>query len=298
MKKLLFEGSAVALVTPFTNDGVNYEVLEELIEFQIENGTDAIVVCGTTGEPATMSDEEKKDVIRFTVEKVAGRVPVIAGTGSNSTRHAVELSMYAESVGVDGLLIVTPYYNKTTQRGLVAHYKTIAMTTKLPIILYNVPGRTGLNMTAKTVKELSKIENIVGLKEASGNFSQIAEIMKECREDLWLYSGNDDQVVPMLALGAVGVISVAANVIPHDMHKMVKCYLTGDVKKSCEIQLNAIDLIKALFCEVNPIPVKEAVRQIGFDVGKCRMPLVDMTEEGQMMISEALRRYFDRVECE
>lgn len=296
MKKLLFEGSAVALVTPFTSDGVNYEVLEELIEFQIENRTDAIVVCGTTGEPATMSDEEKKEVIRFAVEKVAGRVPVIAGTGSNSTRHAVELSMYAETVGADGLLIVTPYYNKTTQRGLIAHYKTIAMTTKLPIILYNVPGRTGLNMTAKTVKELSKIDNIVGLKEASGNFSQIAEIMKECGEDLWLYSGNDDQVVPMLALGAVGVISVAANVIPHDMHEMVECYLKGKVEKSRVIQLGAIDLIKALFSEVNPIPVKEAVRQIGFDVGKCRMPLVDMTEEGQMMISEALRMYFDKVE--
>lgn len=298
MKKLLFEGSAVALVTPFTNDGVNYEVLEELIEFQIENGTDAIVVCGTTGEPATMSDEEKKEVIRFTVEKVAGRVPVIAGTGSNSTRHAVELSMYAETVGADGLLIVTPYYNKTTQRGLIAHYRTIAMTTKLPIILYNVPGRTGLNMTAKTLKELSKIDNIVGLKEASGNFSQIAEIRKECGEDLWLYSGNDDQVVSMLALGAVGVISVAANVIPHDMREMVKEYLSGEVKKSCEIQLGAIDLIKALFSEVNPIPVKEAVRQIGFDAGKCRMPLVDMTEEGQMMISEALRMYFDKVGCE
>lgn len=296
MKKLIFEGSGVALVTPFTNDGVNYEVLEELIEFQIDNGTDAIIVCGTTGEPATMSDEEKRDVIRFTVEKVDGRVPVIAGTGSNSTRHSVELSMYAESVGADGLLIVTPYYNKTTQRGLIAHYKTIAMTTKLPIILYNVPGRTGLNMTARTIAELSKIENIVGLKEASGNFSQIAEIMTLCGEDLWLYSGNDDQVVPMLALGGVGVISVAANVIPHDMHRMVKYYLAGEGRKSREIQLQAIELIQALFSEVNPIPVKEAVRQIGFDVGKCRMPLVDMTEEGQMRISMALKNYFDRME--
>ncbi|MBP3285205.1 MAG: 4-hydroxy-tetrahydrodipicolinate synthase [Clostridia bacterium] len=296
MKKLIFEGSGVALVTPFTNDGVNYEVLEELIEFQIDNGTDAIIVCGTTGEPATMSDEEKHDVIRFTVEKVNGRVPVIAGTGSNSTRHSVELSMYAESVGADGLLIVTPYYNKTTQRGLVAHYKTIAMTTKLPIILYNVPGRTGLNMMPRTIAELSEIENIVGLKEASGNFSQIAEIMTLCGEDLWLYSGNDDQVVPMLALGGVGVISVAANVIPHDMHRMVKYYLAGEGRKSREIQLQAIELIQALFSEVNPIPVKEAVRQIGFDVGKCRMPLVDMTEEGQMRISVALKNYFDRME--
>lgn len=295
MKKLIFDGSAVALVTPFNNDGINYEVLEELIEFQIANGTDAIAICGTTGEPATMSDAEKKNVIRFTVECVSGRVPVIAGTGSNSTRHAVELSMYAESIGADGLLIVTPYYNKTTQRGLIAHYKTIAMTTKLPIILYNVPSRTGLNMSVNTVKELSKVDNIVGLKEASGNFSQIAEIMKECRDDLWLYSGNDDQVVPMLALGAVGVISVAANVIPYDVHKMVKDYLTGEIKNSMEIQLRMIDLVKSLFSEVNPIPVKEAVRQIGFDVGKCRMPLVDMTEAGQIKISESLRGYFDEV---
>lgn len=296
MKKLIFDGSAAALVTPFNNDGINYEVLEELIEFQIANGTDAIVICGTTGEPATMSDDEKKNVIRFTVECVSGRVPVIAGTGSNSTRHAVDLSMYAESIGADGLLIVTPYYNKTTQRGLIAHYKTIAMTTKLPIILYNVPSRTGLNMSVNTVKELSKVDNIVGLKEASGNFSQIAEIMKECRDDLWLYSGNDDQVVPMLALGAVGVISVAANVIPYDVHKMVKDYLTGEIKNSMETQLRMIDLVKILFSEVNPIPVKEAVRQIGFDVGKCRMPLVDMTEDGQIKISEALRGYFEEVD--
>lgn len=296
MKKLIFDGSAVALVTPFNNDGVNYEVLEELIEFQIANGTDAIVICGTTGEPATMSDDEKKNVIRFTVECVSGRVPVIAGTGSNSTRHVVELSMYAESIGADGLLIVTPYYNKTTQRGLIAHYKTVAMTTKLPIILYNVPSRTGLNMSVNTVKELSKVDNIVGLKEASGNFSQIAEIMKECRDDLWLYSGNDDQVVPMLALGAVGVISVAANVIPYDVHKMVKDYLTGEIKNSMETQLRMIDLVKILFSEVNPIPVKEAVRQIGFDVGKCRMPLVDMTDDGQIKISEALRGYFEEVD--
>lgn len=292
MKKLIFSGSGVALVTPFNENGVNFEVLEELIEFQIENETDAIIICGTTGEPATMSEEEKKACIKFTVDKVAGRIPVIAGTGGNNTMQVIKMSQYAESVGADGLLIVTPYYNKTTQRGLVKHYEAVAQSVDLPIIMYNVPGRTGLNMTAKTDYELSKVENIVAIKEASGNFSQIAEIADLCGDDLYIYSGNDDQVIPMMALGAKGVISVSANIIPNDTHVMVKSFLENDIETSRELQLKAIKLINALFSEVNPIPVKEAVRQIGFDVGKCRLPLIDMNEAGQLYISEALQEYY------
>lgn len=292
MKKVIFEGSGVALVTPFSEEGINYDVLEELIEFQIENGTDAIIICGTTGEPATMTEDEKKSVIKFTVEKVNGRIPVIAGTGGNNTRHVIEMSKYAESVGADGLLIVTPYYNKTTQRGLVAHYKEVASSVKLPIIMYNVPGRTGLNLTAKTAYELSNIENIVGIKEASGNFSQIAEIAELCRDNLTIYSGNDDQIVPMMALGAKGVISVLANVAPNQVHTMTKEFLEGNIETARELQLKSINLINVLFSEVNPIPVKEAVRQMGFDVGKCRLPLVDMDDEGQIRVSEALQNYY------
>jgi len=294
MKKLVFSGSGVALVTPFSDNGVNFEVLEELIEFHIENGTDAIIICGTTGEPSTMSEEEKKGCIKFTVNKVAGRIPVIAGTGGNSTESVVKMTKYAESVGVDAALIVTPYYNKTTQRGLIAHYKTISANTNLPIIMYNVPSRTGLNMTTKTVYELAKLENIVGIKEASGNFSQIAEIASLCKDNIYIYSGNDDQIVPMMALGAKGVISVLANVIPNDVHAMVKSFLDGDILKARELQLKSINLTNALFSEVNPIPVKEAVRQIGFDVGKCRLPLVDIDEAGQIKISEELHEYFNR----
>ncbi len=292
MKKILFSGSGVALVTPFTDEGVNFEVLSELIDFQLDNETDAIIVCGTTGEPSTMTDEEKRSVISFTVNRVDGRIPVIAGTGGNNTKSVIEFSKFAESAGADGLLIVTPYYNKTTQRGLIAHYKSIAENVSLPIIMYNVPSRTGLNMMAKTAYELSKIENIVGIKEAGGNFSQIAEIIDMCKDELYVYSGNDDQVVPILALGGKGVISVSANVIPNDVHNMVYSFLHGDIDRARKLQLMALNLIKVLFSEVNPIPVKEAVRQIGFDVGKCRMPLVDMEEEGQIRISEALQKYF------
>jgi len=294
MKKLVFSGSGVALVTPFSDNGVNFEVLEELIEFHIENGTDAIVICGTTGEPSTMSEEEKKECIKFTVNKVGGRIPVIAGTGGNSTESVVKMTKYVESVGVDAVLVVTPYYNKTTQRGLVTHYKTISANTNLPIIMYNVPGRTGLNMNAKTVYELSKLENIVGIKEASGNFSQIAEIASLCKDNIYIYSGNDDQIVPMMALGAKGVISVLANVIPNDVHDMVKSFFDGDILKARDLQLKSINLTNTLFSEVNPIPVKEAVRQIGFDVGKCRLPLVDIDEAGQIKISEELHEYFNR----
>lgn len=290
MKKILFTGSAVALVTPFTDDGINYEVLKELIEFHIENDTDAIVVCGTTGEPSTMSLEEWKSVIEFTVKNVEGRIPVIAGTGSNDTKNAVMRTKIAKDIGVDGVLVVTPYYNKTTQRGLIAHYKAIN-DVGIPIIVYNVPSRTGLNLNSLTAYELSKLSNIVGLKEASGNFSQIAEIASLCGEELIIYSGNDDQVVPVLALGGKGVISVSANVIPNDTHKMVKSFLDGNIEDSRRLQLKAIDLINTLFFETNPIPVKEAVRQIGFDVGKCRLPLVDVDEQGQIKIANALEKY-------
>jgi len=288
MKKTPFIGSGVALITPFDDNTVNYKVLEELIEYQIANNTDAIIICGTTGEPSTMTESEKKEVIRFTVEKVNKRIPVIAGTGSNCTKTAIEMSKYAESVGVDGVLIVTPYYNKTTQSGLIEHYEAIAKNVNVPIIMYNVPGRTGLNLAPSTVKELSKIENIVAIKEASGNFSQIAEIANLCGDDIYIYSGNDDQIVPVLALGGIGVISVLANVAPNETHEIVAKFLDGKIKESRDIQLKLLPLINALFCEVNPIPVKEAVELMGFEVGKVRLPLVKMSETNKEKLKEAI----------
>lgn len=291
MKKILFTGSGVALVTPFTNSGINFEVLEELIEFHIDNETDAIIVCGTTGEPSTMSEEEWKEVAEFTISVSNGRVPIIVGTGSNDTKTAVRRTKIALDLKADGALVVTPYYNKTTQRGIIEHYKLIN-EIGIPIIVYNVPSRTGLNINPKTAYELCKLKNIVGIKEASGNFSQIAEIASLCGDELHIYSGNDDQVLPILALGGKGVISVSANVIPNDTHNMVKSFLNGEIEKSRELQLKAIELINTLFFEVNPIPVKEAVRQIGFDVGKCRLPLVDVDEIGQLKISKALENYY------
>lgn len=291
MKKILFTGSGVALVTPFTNSGINFEVLEELIEFHIDNETDAIIVCGTTGEPSTMSEEEWKEVAEFTISVSNGRVPIIVGTGSNDTKTAARRTKIALDLKADGALVVTPYYNKTTQRGIIEHYKLIN-EIGMPIIVYNVPSRTGLNINPKTAYELCKLKNIVGIKEASGNFSQIAEIASLCGEELHIYSGNDDQVLPVLALGGKGVISVSANVIPNDTHTMVKSFLNGEVEKSRRLQLKAIELINMLFFETNPIPVKEAVRQIGFDVGKCRLPLVDVDEAGQLKISKALENYY------
>ena len=291
MKKIPFTGSGVALVTPFNENGVDFNVLEELIEFHVKEGTDAIIICGTTGESSTMSTEEHKETIRFTVEKTNKRIPVIAGTGSNNTAHAIEMSKYAESVGADGVLIVTPYYNKTTQKGLVEHYKSIANSISIPVIAYNVPSRTGLNITATTAKELSKVENIVAIKEASGNFSQIAEIAATCGDDLYLYSGNDDQVVPMLSLGAKGVISVSANIIPNDTHTMEMSYINGDIKTAKELQLKAIELINALFIEVNPIPVKAAMELKGYNVGKCRLPLTTMNENNLEVLKKAIENY-------
>ena len=278
MKKL-FEGSGVALVTPFKDGEVNYEKMGDLIEWHIENKTDAIIVCGTTGESATMTDKERKSTIKFVVDKVNKRIPVIAGSGSNNTAYSIELSKYCQEVGADGLLIVTPYYNKATQNGLIKHYTAIADSVDLPIILYNVPGRTGVNITPTTVEKLSKIENIVAIKEASGNISQVAEIARLCGEDFAIYSGNDDQIVPILSLGGIGVISVLANVLPKETHDIVEKYLSGDVEESRKLQLRLNELVNSLFIEVNPIPVKAAMNLMGMEAGELRLPLTDISEQ-------------------
>ena len=278
MKEVIFTGAAVAIVTPFNEQGVNYEELKKLIDFNIDNGTDAIVIAGTTGESATMSDEEHKETIKFTVDYVNKRVPVIAGTGSNDTLYAVELSKYAEQVGADGLLIVTPYYNKTTQAGLVKHYNYIADRVNIPIILYNVPSRTGVNIAPKTCLELSKHKNIVAVKEASGNLSQVAEIRALCGNELAIYSGNDDQIVPILSLGGKGVISVLSNVVPKEAHDICQLFFDGKSEESQKLQLEYLNLINALFIEVNPIPVKTALGLMGYNVGHLRMPLFPMEE--------------------
>ena len=278
MKKVIFTGAAVAIVTPFNEEGINFEELKKLIDFNIENGTDAIVIAGTTGESATMSDEEHRAAIKFTVEYVNKRIPVIAGTGSNDTLYAVELSKYAEEVGADGLLTVTPYYNKTTQSGLVKHYNYIADRVNLPIILYNVPSRTGVNISPKTCLELSKHKNIVAVKEASGNLSQIAEIKALCGDELTIYSGNDDQIVPILSLGGKGVISVLSNVAPREAHDICQLFFDGKTEESAKLQIEYLNLINALFIEVNPIPVKTALGLMGFNVGHLRVPLFPMEE--------------------
>lgn len=274
---MLFKGSAVALVTPFTKDNkVNFDKLAELIEYHIENETDAIVSCGTTGEATTMSDEEILSVLEFTVKKVNGRIPVIAGTGSNNTMHSVELSQKAEALGVDGLLIITPYYNKANKSGLKKHFVTIAESVNIPIILYNVPGRTCMNISPSLIAELAQVPNIVAVKEASGDLGQVAEIASLVPEDFAIYSGNDDSIVPLLSLGGHGVISVLANVCPKETHDLVEKYLEGDVEGSRKIQLDLDALIAALFIEVNPIPVKTAMNLLGFEVGDLRLPLDNM----------------------
>ena len=291
MKKDIFTGAAVAIITPFTEDGINFEELKRLIDFNIDNGTDAIVIAGTTGESSTMSDEEHKETIRFTVEYVNKRVPVIAGTGSNDTLYAVDLSQYAEKVGADGLLLVTPYYNKTTQSGLIKHYNYIADRVNIPIILYNVPSRTGVNILPKTASELSKHKNIVAIKEASGDLSQIAETISLCGDNLTVYSGNDEQIVPILSLGGKGVISVLSNVVPRDAHNICSLYFEGKVKESRELQMKYLSLINALFIEVNPIPVKTALRLMGFNAGPLRMPLFDMDEENLKVLKKELKAH-------
>ena len=295
MKKL-FEGSGVALVTPFKDGKVNYEKLGELIEWHIANKTDSIIVCGTTGESATMTDEERKTTIKFVVDKVNKRIPVIAGSGSNNTAYSIELSKYCQEVGVDDLLIVTPYYNKSTQDGLIKHYTTIANSVDLPIILYNVPGRTGVNIKPSTVEKLSKIENIVAIKEASGDISQVAEIARLCGEDFTIYSGNDDQIVPILSLGGSGVISVLANVLPKETHDIVEKYLAGDVVESRKLQLGVNELVSSLFIEVNPIPVKAAMNLMGMEAGELRLPLTNISEQNLEILRNNMMKYGIKVD--
>ena len=287
----IFKGAGVALITPFNEDEtVNYDMLGELIERQIAGNTDAIIVCGTTGEPATMTEDEKLAVIRYAVEKTAGRIPVIAGTGGNATSVVIDFSKKAETLGVDGLLVVTPFYNKATQNGLYAHYREVAKAVSLPIIMYNVPSRTGCNIAPETAVRLARdCENIVGIKEASGNISQVAKLAKQAGGILDIYSGNDDQVIPILSLGGIGVISVLSNVAPKAAHDMVMEYLEGDREKAAALQLDYLDLINALFCEVNPIPVKGAMNLMGYNVGKLRLPLTEIEDAHRELVKKCLK---------
>lgn len=290
-KTTIFTGAAVAIVTPFKNNQVDYESLAALIERQIENSTDAIVICGTTGESSTLTDEEHKECIRFCVEKTAGRVPVIAGTGSNDTDYAISLSKYACEVGADGLLLVTPYYNKATPKGLIKHFTAIADATDKPIILYNVPSRTGVNISLPVYKELAKHDRIVAAKEASGNISAVAALAEACGNSLDIYSGNDDQIVPILSLGGKGVISVLSNVVPKETHDIVALWNEGKTKESLALQLKYLDLINALFCEVNPVPVKTAMGLMGLCADEMRLPLCEMEENNKERLATALRNH-------
>ena len=289
----IFTGAAVALITPFKEDlSVDYEQLKKLIDFQIENKTDCIVICGTTGEASTLTHEEHLECIRVCCEHVAGRIPVVAGTGSNCTETAIYLSKEAEKYGADGLLLVTPYYNKATQQGLIKHFTDIANSVSLPIILYNVPSRTGTNILPETAVYLAKnVPNIVGIKEASGNISQVAKLMSLADGCIDLYSGNDDQIIPLLSLGGKGVISVTSNIIPEDTHNVVQKYFDGDIEGARDLQLKAIDLCGALFCEVNPIPVKKATELMGLSNGVMRMPLTEMEPQNAERLEKAMRDY-------
>lgn len=288
----IFTGAGVALVTPMNEDGsVNYPKLKEILEYQIAHKTDAIIICGTTGESSTLSEEEHLECIRYTCEVVNKRIPVIAGTGSNCTRSAVFLSKEAEKCGADALLLVTPYYNKATQNGLKAHYRTIAEAVTLPVILYNVPSRTGTKIEPQTVVDLCKeVPNIVAVKDATGDISGVAELLSLAKGTVDVYSGNDDQIVPVMSLGGKGVISVLANILPEQTHDMVEAYLQGDIEKSREIQLKYMDLINALFCEVNPIPVKKAMNLMGFEVGNLRLPLTEMEEKNAKHLAEEMKK--------
>ncbi len=289
----IFKGAGVAIVTPFYENGeVNYEQFGKNIDWQIENGTDAIIVCGTTGEASTLSHEEHIEVIRYCVERVAKRVPVVAGTGSNSTETAIYLSVEAEKAGADGLLLVTPYYNKATQKGLYKHFGDTAKAVKIPIILYNVPSRTGCNIQPETAVALAKdFDNIVGIKEASGDISQVARLAQLADGCIDIYSGNDDQITPLLSLGGIGVISVLSNVAPKQTHDIVATYLAGDVETSRKLQLEAIPLVKALFCEVNPIPVKKAVNLMGQNAGPLRLPLTEMEDANAAKLEAEMKAY-------
>lgn len=289
MKKCIFTGSGVAIVTPFTNDGVDFDKLGELIEFQIQGKTDAIIICGTTGEASTMPDNEHISVIEYAVKKVNKRLPVIAGTGSNDTKHAIHLSQKAEEAGADAILSVTPYYNKTTQKGLYEHFKAIANSIDIPVVLYNVPSRTNLNINPETVKQLSEIENIVAIKEC--NLNQVGDIMNLCGHDFTVYSGEDGLVIPLMSLGGKGVISVMANIIPGDTHDMAVKYLSGDFEGARKLQLKTLNLIKGLFSEVSPVPVKAAMNLMGMNVGQCRMPLVEISDKNLEFLRTVMKEY-------
>jgi len=292
MKKAIFRGSGVAIVTPFNEDfSVNYPKLGELIDWHIESGTDSIVICGTTGECSTLTDDEQIECFRYTVERVSGRIPVIAGCGSNDTPHAIKLSKAAKKTGADGLLHVTPYYNKTSQRGLVRHFAAVADSTDLPVIVYNVPARTGMNITPATYFELSKHPNIVGVKEANGDIASVARTIGMCGDDLLFYSGNDDFIIPLMSVGGLGVISVIANIMPKETHQMTQKFFDGDISGAGKIQTRLMGLIDALFCDVNPVPVKEALNQMGRNVGPCRQPLIEMDDAGIERVSTQLKKH-------
>ncbi len=289
MKKIIFKGCGTAIATPFNEKGVNLQEFSKLVEDQIQNGVDSIIVCGTTGESSTMTEQEKLQTIECAVKVANGRIPIIAGTGSNNTKAVMEMNQKVKELGVDGVLIVTPYYNKTTGEGLIRHYTEIAKNTDLPIILYNVPSRTGVNIKPEIALALSKIENIVAIKEASGDLSQIAKTANLCRENLAIYSGNDDQIVPILSIGGIGVISVLSNVRPKYTHDMCYEFLEGDKNKAAKMQIDAIPLINALFSEVNPIPVKEALNICGYNYGEPRLPLIPMSKANQEILEKCLK---------
>jgi 4-hydroxy-tetrahydrodipicolinate synthase len=290
MKKPIFIGAGTAIITPFHEDeSVNFQKLEELLEFQIKESIDAIIICGTTGETSTLSSKEYTDILKFTVDKVNKRVPVIAGTGSNSTKHAISQSQYAQEIGADAVLVVTPYYNKTSQKGLYEHFKRIAESINIPVILYNVPSRTSININPDTIYELSKISNINAIKEC--NFDQMLDVITLCGDQLNVYTGNDNQVLPCLSLGGLGVISVMANVIPQDTHEMVMKVLAGTLKEGIDLQIKTNKLCNGLFSDVNPIPIKEAMNQLGWNVGSCRLPLVTTSEKNIALIKEVLKEY-------
>lgn len=287
----IFKGSAVAIITPFTDKGVNFDKLKELINWHIANNTDAIVICGTSGEASTMTLDERKETIKFTIDVVNKRIPVIAGTGSNNTAEAIKMSQFAESVGADGLLVITPYYNKTTQKGLIEHFKKVNDNVNIPIILYNVPGRTGVNLLPETLYNMKDLKNIKAVKEASGNISQIAKIKALCKDRFDIYSGNDDQIVPILSLGGIGVISVVANIAPKTVHDMCALYMDGKTDEALKLQLDYLALINSLFIEVNPIPVKTAMNLLGMNVGDLRLPLCSMEDKNLNTLKAELKNY-------
>jgi len=287
----IFKGSGVAIITPFKNGNVNYIKLRELIEWHIKEKTDAIIICGTTGEASTMSRYERKKTIKFTVDVVDKRIPVIAGTGNNNTLETIKMCQYAESVGVDGLLVITPYYNKTNSLGLIKHFQAVDSSVNTPIILYNVPSRTGMNITPEQLKDLSSLKNVVAIKEASGDIGQVAKMRALCKDSIDIYSGNDDQVIPIMALGGLGVISVSANIIPNIMHEMTYSYLNKNIDKALDLQLRSLNLINNLFIEVNPIPVKTALNLMGFEVGSFRLPLYEMTTKNLDILKDSLKEF-------